>query len=296
MRAVLLVDCGNSTIKSQWVLSEQHSKPSAEVRWLESSVATCPNADASTDSLLHQWREAADLIGGLANVEVAISWLSVGPALVRGYVESAYQRLTGTPPPRAHRSQLIWQGGGLNQPDQLMTLHNGYAQPDQLGADRWASAVGALASGLITRDETRASTVLIISAGTATTMDLVRVEPMLSRGCEASFLGGWIWPGWGLMMQSLQSGTRDLQYEFDDSALHGLLTPPTNSRSAISAGIGLAQAAPIARLIDEIRPDTILLQGGAAEALRLTLEAMNMATKVVPAHNLSLRGLQALLD
>jgi len=296
MRAVLLVDCGNSTIKSQWMLSEQHPLPAAEVKWLESSVATCPNADASSEGLLHQWREAADSIGGLANVEVAISWLSVGPDLVRESVESAYQTLTGGPPPLSHRAQLIWQGSRLNQPDQLITLHNGYAQPDQLGADRWASAVGALATGLIPCDETRASTALIVSAGTATTMDLLRVEPTLSGECEASFLGGWIWPGWGLMMQSLQSGTRDLQYEFDNSALHGLLTPPTNSRSAISAGIGLAQAAPIARLIDEIRPDTILLQGGAAESLRLTLEAMNTATKVVPAHNLSLRGLQALLD
>jgi type III pantothenate kinase len=177
-----------------------------------------------------------------------------------------------------------------------MRMRNGYANPQQLGADRWISAVGALAMGLLSSGEAGASRHLIVSAGTATTVDLIGLESLGPSGClEARFLGGWIWPGLPLMAQSLRSGTRDLQYELDAQVLGRQLQPPTDSRTAISAGVALAQAAPLIRLMDEIKPETMLLHGGAADFLGDALAQLDATIRPVRSNDLSLRGLQAVL-
>jgi type III pantothenate kinase len=78
------------------------------------------------------------------------------------------------------------------------TLHNLYATPETLGVDRWAVAIGAW--GLLKQP------CLVVSAGTATTVDLIE-----SSGLgEADYRGGLILPGLDLMLESLHQRTARL--------------------------------------------------------------------------------------
>ena len=76
-------------------------------------------------------------------------------------------------------------------------LENAYATPETLGVDRWAAAIGAwsLLGGPC----------LVISAGTATTVDLIQVHR--SGGI---YRGGLILPGVSLMLEALHKGTARL--------------------------------------------------------------------------------------
>ena len=70
-------------------------------------------------------------------------------------------------------------------------VKNGYMDPRQLGVDRWMGLIAA-------RRRTRAAA-LVISAGTAMTVDAL--------SSSGEFLGGIIVPGATLMRQSLRQGT-----------------------------------------------------------------------------------------
>lgn len=70
-------------------------------------------------------------------------------------------------------------------------LKNSYRDPQQLGVDRWMGLIGA-------RQRTR-DPVLVVSAGTALTVDALTADGV--------FLGGVIVPGFALMRQALQQGT-----------------------------------------------------------------------------------------
>jgi type III pantothenate kinase len=71
------------------------------------------------------------------------------------------------------------------------TLKNAYATPDTLGVDRWAAAIGAW--------QMTHRACLVVSAGTATTIDLIESLP----GGNGVYRGGLILPGVDLMLQSL---------------------------------------------------------------------------------------------
>jgi type III pantothenate kinase len=71
---------------------------------------------------------------------------------------------------------------------------NGYTEPEQLGADRWAALVGAWRR---CRDN-----IVVIDAGTALTVDLVRLD--------GQHLGGIIVPGLALMQGALDIATADI--------------------------------------------------------------------------------------
>lgn len=68
---------------------------------------------------------------------------------------------------------------------------NGYRHPRQLGVDRWMGLIAA-------RQRSRQPT-LVVSAGTAMTLDAL--------SAEGAFLGGLIVPGRELMRQALRQGT-----------------------------------------------------------------------------------------
>lgn len=76
-------------------------------------------------------------------------------------------------------------------------LKNAYGTPETLGIDRWAAAIGAW--------HRSGGACLIISAGTATTIDLI--DTTRSGGI---YRGGLILPGIDLMLQSLHQGTARL--------------------------------------------------------------------------------------
>jgi type III pantothenate kinase len=95
-------------------------------------------------------------------------------------------------------------------------LRNTYLNPRQLGVDRW---MGLIAARQRTRDP-----VLVVSVGTAMTVDALAADGM--------FLGGVIVPGIILMRQALLQGTAQIA----DAA--GEWQPfPRNTADAVQSGI-----------------------------------------------------------
>lgn len=110
---------------------------------------------------------------------------------------------------------------------------NGYADPAQLGVDRWMAAIaGYTCAG---------GPLLIVSVGTAMTVDAVSADGV--------FMGGLIIPGPRLMQQAIEHGTARVEVET------GLWADfPTTSADAVHSGIVAALAG------------AVLLQHGRLEA------------------------------
>lgn len=125
-------------------------------------------------------------------------------------------------------------------------LHNLYANPAQLGSDRWAALIGA--------HSLHTHACLVVTAGTATTIDLINDS--------GTFLGGLILPGIELMKRALSVNTAQL------SLLEGeFCTTPRNTADAIHSGCLFAQAGAIEKMFGQIAhlPHALcLLSGGAA--------------------------------
>jgi type III pantothenate kinase len=148
---------------------------------------------------------------------------------------------------------------------------NGYEQPQQLGADRWAALIGA--RGL------HGGTCLVVNAGTATTVDVL--------GADGRFRGGLILPGVTMMRQSLASNTAQLPVA--DGNFRAL---PTNTADAIASGALAATLGAIERMFAPLaaEPEVLcLLSGGAASAL---LPHLRIAHRLIP--DLVLEGLAAI--
>lgn len=152
---------------------------------------------------------------------------------------------------------------------------NGYAQPSQLGSDRWAALIGA-------RRESNGP-VLVVNAGTALTIDAMNPA--------GDFLGGLIVPGIRLMMRSLTTGTAHAH------AAHGEFAAlPTNTLDAIYSGALNAALGAITRMRDALAARTgaepiNIVSGGAAAAL---IAHLPPPTREVP--RLVLQGLVAIAE
>lgn len=130
---------------------------------------------------------------------------------------------------------------------------NGYADAAQLGADRWAAAVGAF--------RRHGGPVCILGCGTALTMDSV--------DRDGRHLGGLIAPGMGAMQRALTAAAPALPA--------GAGAEPVlfarDTRAAVSSGILYAAAGFIERVAAEVRARQgreikMLLTGGDAETLQ----------------------------
>jgi len=130
-------------------------------------------------------------------------------------------------------------------------LKNTYLDPRQLGVDRW---MGLIAARQRTHDP-----VLVVSVGTAMTVDALAADGM--------FLGGVIVPGVTLMRQALLQGTAQIA----DAA--GEWQPfPRKTADAVQSGIVAALCGAIgqqhARLAEACQTTPIcLLTGGDAETV-----------------------------
>jgi type III pantothenate kinase len=143
---------------------------------------------------------------------------------------------------------------------------NGYRDPAQLGADRWAALVGARA--LV------AGPCLVVNAGTATTVDILRGD--------GKFVGGAILPGLALMKRSLAQSTAKLPLakgRYSEKA--------RDTAGAIETGCLLAQAGAIERMFAVLEPGALCaISGGSAEVI-----AKRLRVPVRVVDNLVLEGL-----
>lgn len=143
-------------------------------------------------------------------------------------------------------------------------LKNTYLDPCQLGVDRWM--------GLIAARQRSRETMLVVSVGTAMTMDALTADGV--------FLGGVIVPGVSLMRQALQQGTAGV-------AVSGGIWQafPRTTADAVQSGIVSALCGAIqqqhARLaeITGVMPHCMLTGGDAA----IVLPHLGLAAEMVPA-------------
>ncbi|MCL2160925.1 MAG: type III pantothenate kinase [Betaproteobacteria bacterium] len=145
---------------------------------------------------------------------------------------------------------LEWVTSGAQRCDVL----NMYTHPARLGADRWAALIGA-------RGYHRSQNVLVVMAGTATTLDILNAD--------GRFTGGHILPGVELMRQALSHSTAQL------SPTGGRYrSQPRDTADAIVSGCLDAQAGAIERIFRRMdAPGPVcLLSGGAADEIEPLLE------------------------
>jgi type III pantothenate kinase len=145
-------------------------------------------------------------------------------------------------------------------------VSNGYDNPGQLGADRWAALIAA--RGL------HAGPAVVVMAGTATTIDALDDNGL--------FRGGLILPGLALMRAALAHNTADLPHAA------GHYRPlPTNTDDAIVSGAIHATLGAVERLHATLGDDALcLLSGGAAAELAPHLKVSHRLIE-----NLVLEGL-----
>jgi type III pantothenate kinase len=211
---MLLVDAGNTRVK--WALAQDGAAPGD---WLAHGAVV----HAELDKLREAWSDHDVTRAIVSNV--------AGAAL--------RERLAALLP--------VAQPEWFSAQAELAGLRNRYRNPAQLGADRFAAALGA-------RTLVPGRALVVATCGTATTVDAV------SR--EGEFLGGMILPGLGLMLDSLARGTAQLPEASAEAVL-----PPAfadNTLDAIRSGCISAQAGAIARAFATLPAELCILSGGAA--------------------------------
>lgn len=157
-------------------------------------------------------------------------------------------------------------------------LHNLYATPQTLGVDRWAAAIGAW--GLVKQP------CLVVSAGTATTIDLIDT----SRLGAPCYRGGLIMPGLDLMAQSLHQRTARLP-----AAKGCYCAAPAvadNTDDAIASGAIDATCGAIERMAQRLDENTPwLITGGNAEQLQAVLGANARVVEALTLEGLAIHSL-----
>ncbi len=235
---ILVIDSGNSRLK--WALADRRQDLTGS-NWLAQGVvdntrlaqlapmwAALPCPEQVMVSHVAGPHQEAAIRAALAVHPVAITWLQAQPACAG--------------------------------------LINDYEQPQMLGTDRWAAAIGAW--------QRLHGAAIVVSAGTATTIDLI--------DAQGHFTGGLIMPGLAMMGRALQHGTAGLAVPSGTLRLW-----PRNTADAIETGCLFAQIGAIERVRRLASAGSVLiLTGGAADALTPLL-----AAPVLLAPQLVLEGL-----
>ncbi len=162
-----------------------------------------------------------------------------------------------------------------------------YINPEKLGADRWAAAIGARALSNGNN--------LIVNAGTASTIDLL--------GSNGVHYGGWILPGFGLMQESLHANTAHLPARVIPESPQKMSSGfGTSTNESIHAGCIAAQIGAIQRALQLAKTinhpvDRIWLDGGNSRKLFNEIKTLTdiNTSQVELTENLVLRGLWAWL-
>jgi type III pantothenate kinase len=211
---MLLIDAGNTRVK--WAVAQAGAAPG---EWLAHGAV----AHAALDSLGTAWQGH-----------------DIDRAIVSNVAGAAMRERLATLLPVA---QPEWFGARA----ELAGMRNRYRNPEQLGADRFAAALGA-------RSLYPGRALVVATCGTATTVDAV--------SSDGDFLGGMILPGLGLMLGSLARGTAQLPEASADAVLPPLFADHT--LDAIRSGCLSAQAGAIERACAALPAELCVVSGGAA--------------------------------
>lgn len=230
---MLLIDAGNSRIK--WAFARDSAWPQRGVVEL-----------ADTDSLARQFAAlpapARILVSNVAGDAVAQQ--------IRAAC-AAWQR------PLEFVAAQAEQCG----------VRNCYAQPAQLGSDRWAALIAAW--------HQMHAACLVVHCGTATTVDAL--------SADGEFRGGLILPGIELMQQSLAAAASEL-----DTMSGEWRAFPCNTADAMASGAIQATCGAIRAQYELLgRSGRCLLAGGAADSI-----ASYLGLPHERVDNLVLHGLQ----
>jgi type III pantothenate kinase len=215
---MLLVDAGNTRVK--WAIAQPGAAPGD---WLAHGAVV----HAELDSLRAAWDGH-----GISRAIVS----NVAGAAMR-------ERLAALLLPLLPVAQPAWFGARA----ELAGMRNRYRNPEQLGADRFAAALGA-------RSLAPGKALIVATCGTATTVDAV--------SADGEFLGGMILPGLGLMLGSLARGTAQLP----ETSASAVLPPvfADHTLDAIRSGCLSAQAGAIERACAALPAELCIVSGGAA--------------------------------
>lgn len=246
---LLAIDIGNSRAKWGW---------HAHGRWLARHVA------AHEDFLAQL---VASAPAGAAPVRAVVCNVAAEP-LGR---QTAQAIVAAWPQARVAQFRSTAQAGGLA---------NRYADPGQLGADRFAAAIGA-------RAHLPAGAMVVASFGTATTIDTVSPEH--------EFLGGVILPGVALMLRSLAHHTARLPLGETRPAI---VDVPDRTPDAIAEGVVRAQVGAVRETVERARARfgavSVIATGGAAHAVSWRLpEPVLLVDNLVFDGLLRIDGMQA---
>lgn len=141
-------------------------------------------------------------------------------------------------------------------------VENSYATPTNLGVDRWLTLVAA-------HSQFPKRSVLIIDAGTALTVDALSPE--------GKHLGGWIVPGFDLMVESIVSkAPKVFDGQVSISALEfGRDTPDCVNHGCLAAQLGvILLGATLLQKYKQNEPSIILLTGGGIKKIRDFIESL----------------------
>jgi type III pantothenate kinase len=244
---ILVIDSGNTRLK--WALAA-----SADAVPVSDWVAAGAVSQGALEALRVEWR-------GLPAPRVVVMANVAGASVAR-----EIKALLPVMDPAGTALLKVFVSG----PTQA-SVRNAYAQPSQLGADRWAAVLGAW-------QRLRAAA-LVVSAGTATTVDTIVPDTDRSGGV---FKGGMIVPGLAMMRRALGEGTAGLGLQ------HGTVSLwPQATADAIETGCIEAQVGAIERARHRLGAGVpVMLTGGAADAL-----APFIAAPLIMAPQLVLEGL-----
>ena len=231
---LLVIDAGNTRIK--WGLHENG-------QWLERGAA----ATAEADTLPFAQLPAPDRIvaANVAGDEIAQR------------IRSALGSVSAEPHWIVSRAE---QCG----------VRSSYAEPAQLGADRWAALIGAR--------HLFAGPSVVVNAGTTMTVDAL--------SSEGIFLGGFIVPGYALMRESLDRNTAKLRLQEGSFSFF-----PDNTGDAMVSGALNALAGAVDRMsrymVDTGEDEPIVVVSGGNAGL--VMARLNGHPQLVD--NLVLEGL-----
>ena len=134
-------------------------------------------------------------------------------------------------------------------------VRNLYADPAQLGADRWVALIAA--------HQADKGNKLVVNVGTALTIDALTAA--------GEFLGGLIVPGPALMRRSLDRGTAGLRLTEGRYEALPRNTPDAITSGALQACVGAIARFGTAMASQGAAPDRIILSGGAAKEIEAML-------------------------